>query len=77
MNNNNKSLTDNYVVVITLKFVRYVASTQFEVSNARMVFPCFDEPRFKANFTITIIHRDTMRSLSNTEVLKNVKRYAE
>lgn len=32
---------------------------------ARRVFPCFDEPAFKANFSVTITHPSHYTALSN------------
>ncbi|XP_023814106.1 endoplasmic reticulum aminopeptidase 1-like [Oryzias latipes] len=45
--------------------VRVMASTQFEATFARGAFPCFDEPAFKANFTIRIIREPRHIAISN------------
>ncbi len=55
-------------------FFRFLAATQFEVTEARRAFPCLDEPRFKANFSVTIIRRISMISLSNMERVDSINR---
>ena len=42
-----------------------VVSTFFSPISARKAFPCFDEPMFKANFTLTLTHSDIYHALSN------------
>ncbi|XP_023230782.1 leucyl-cystinyl aminopeptidase-like [Centruroides sculpturatus] len=44
---------------------KYVAFTKFERTYARRAFPCFDEPHYKARFTISIVRRKKYVSLSN------------
>ncbi|XP_011645641.1 endoplasmic reticulum aminopeptidase 1-like isoform X2 [Pogonomyrmex barbatus] len=48
---------------------RYLATTHFEPTYARMAFPCFDEPQFKAKFKISM-YRDRFHiALCNMPVI--------
>jgi len=43
----------------------YIASTQFESLDARRCFPCWDEPKLKAIFEITLIVDECLTAFSN------------
>jgi puromycin-sensitive aminopeptidase len=43
-----------------------IATTQFESTDARRAFPCFDEPALKASFTTTLVVADGLLAVSNT-----------
>uniref|UniRef100_A0A4W3JV94 Aminopeptidase n=1 Tax=Callorhinchus milii TaxID=7868 RepID=A0A4W3JV94_CALMI len=50
---------------------RLLASTHFEPTSARMAFPCFDEPSFKANFSVKIRRGSQYIALSNMPMVKS------
>lgn len=49
---------------------RFLVASQMQATEARKVFPCFDEPAMKAIFNITIIHRPSTKALSNAKLGK-------
>lgn len=42
----------------------YFAVTQFECASARMMFPCWDEPSFKATFAVSMVTKEGLKCLS-------------
>ncbi|KAK1806864.1 hypothetical protein P4O66_005352 [Electrophorus voltai] len=51
---------------------RVLASTHFEPTSARAAFPCFDEPAFKANFSVRIRREGRHMAISNMPKLRTV-----
>src|SRR5205814_5922469 len=49
------------------------AVTQFEAADARRVFPCFDEPAFKARWSIQLVGMKEGAAISNGAIVKEQK----
>jgi puromycin-sensitive aminopeptidase len=48
---------------------RTMAATQFEATDARRAFPCWDEPAFKAVFAVTLAIDPALTAVSNTRIV--------
>src|SRR5881296_4484998 len=63
---------------------RVLAATQFEATDARRAFPCWDEPAFKAVFSLTLVIDPGLTAVSNTRIVserveggKKILRFAD
>lgn len=52
---------------------KYLATTQFEATDARRAFPCFDEPALKSKFQISLIADEKLTCLANMLPVKEEK----
>jgi puromycin-sensitive aminopeptidase len=52
---------------------RIMAATQFEATDARRAFPCWDEPDFKAVFATTLAIDPVLTAVSNTRVVSETR----
>ncbi len=49
-----------------------IATTQFEATDARRAFPCWDEPDFKASFGVTLVVPEDLMAVSNGAEIERV-----
>jgi len=47
----------------------FLATTQFEPADARRAFPCWDEPDFKATYSVTLVTDERLSAISNGAVV--------
>jgi puromycin-sensitive aminopeptidase len=50
---------------------RVIATTQFEATDARRAFPCWDEPDLKARFAITLHLDEELHAVSNAAIVSD------
>jgi len=48
---------------------KVIATTQFEATDARRAFPCWDEPDLKATYQVTLVVPERMLAVSNSAVV--------
>jgi puromycin-sensitive aminopeptidase len=51
---------------------RYLATTQFEATDARRAFPCWDEPEAKAVFEVSMVIPDDLVAVSNMPIASDI-----
>ncbi|CAD6995173.1 unnamed protein product [Ceratitis capitata] len=52
--------------------VKFLALTQSQRTNARSIFPCFDEPALKATFRLQISRPSIFKTVFNAELVRSV-----
>ncbi len=51
---------------------KLMLGTQFEPTDARRVFPCWDEPVYRATYEVTLVVREKLMAITNMPAIKEV-----
>ncbi len=62
-----------YVKYPTPKGRKVMLATQMEPTDARRMFPCWDEPAFRATFELNVVVPDKFKAVSNLPVARETK----
>ncbi|KAJ6636156.1 Aminopeptidase N [Pseudolycoriella hygida] len=74
----NGSIRDDGLGIYSASYItpegerRWLASTQFQATDARRAFPCYDEPLYRTRFNISIRHHSNYTALSNMNAVEVV-----
>ena len=59
-----------YVDYPTREGIKRMISTHLEPADARRIFPCWDEPAFKATFDLTVTVPEKLLAVSNMPIAR-------
>ncbi|XP_049781738.1 uncharacterized protein LOC126183641 [Schistocerca cancellata] len=69
LRNDNRGIAKTFFRDETTGDIRWVVFSSFEATHARRAFPCWDEPMYKAHFTVRIARRHGHKAVSTMPLM--------